>query len=455
VLRGQGPILAFCLGLIVLTGVFGLAYRNTARQGVDAWRQHTYVVIAESRALLSALLDAQTGQRGFLLTGDESILTAYDHARAEVSELIASLRRLTADNPRQQRRLDILAPEAAAFLVALDQGIADRRSHQSQPQSTAADLADRGMMNRLRRRLTAMESEETQLLTVRDAAMLTALRHAELALCAGLAASAALLVAAALALRREAGQRRRAEEATHHLNTRLAASNHELEAFCYAVSHDLRAPLRAVDGFSQALIEDAAERLLPADRQLLDRVRAAAQRMAALIDDLLRLSRISQTTIQPKEVDLSELAGTIVSELRRRDPQRRAVVDIEAGMHAVGDESLLRVALENLLGNAWKFTRHREEAHIRFGSEEQPDQNAVYLLHDDGAGFDMTYSHKLFGAFQRLHSEREFEGSGIGLATVARVIHLHGGRIWAEAKVGQGASFYFTLAAPATLPRKD
>jgi signal transduction histidine kinase len=298
---------------------------------------------------------------------------------------------------------------------------------------------------------------------VREAVMLAASRGAEIALFAGLVASAACLVVAFLVLRREVGQRRRAEQETRWLNSRLETANEELEAFCYSVSHDLRAPLRAVDGFSQALVEDAAERLLPADRALLQRVRAAAQRMAALIDDLLRLSQISRTAIEPGDVDLSALARGVVAELRERDPARRVVVEIEDGVHGHGDENLLLVALENLLGNAWKFTRDREEAHISFGVERAGETGAAgsgggrravdaaregpaYRVRDDGAGFDMAYSAKLFGAFQRLHSAREFEGSGIGLATVARVVHLHGGRVWADAAVGKGATLFFTLA---------
>ncbi len=365
---------------------------------------------------------------------------------------LAALRTLTADNPRQQRRLAALAPEAQADLAALDAAIERRRRLGAVGVSLADSLESRRVMDELRARIAELEGEESRLLGERDRALRASIRRADLSLLGGAVAGIALLVAAFLALGREIRQRRDAEEAQRRLNTRLAAANGELEAFTYSVSHDLRAPLRAIDGFSHALAEDAGERLLPGDRELLARVRAAAQRMAGLIDDLLRLSRISRTQLEPGAVDLSALAGAVVEELRRRDPERAAVVEIEPGVGGRGDERLLRIVLDNLLGNAWKFSRGRSPARIAFGAENGRGE-PVYVVRDNGAGFDMTYADKLFGAFQRLHSAREFEGTGVGLATVARVVHLHGGRVWAESAVGEGATFRFTLD-PALAPEK-
>ncbi|WP_051181676.1 PAS domain S-box protein [Thermithiobacillus tepidarius DSM 3134] len=224
----------------------------------------------------------------------------------------------------------------------------------------------------------------------------------------------------------------------------LTAANRELEAFSYSVSHDLRAPLRAIDGFSQALLEDYGEALDMAGREHLARVRRASQRMAELIDDLLNLSRITHSEMHRRSVNLSELAGQAAEHLRATQPQRPVTVVIVPDVIAHGDARLLQIALENLLGNAWKFTRKQADARIEFGMREQ-DGQPVYFVRDNGAGFDMAYADKLFGAFQRLHSPGEFEGHGIGLATVARIIARHGGRIWAEGAVGRGATFYFTL----------
>jgi signal transduction histidine kinase len=224
----------------------------------------------------------------------------------------------------------------------------------------------------------------------------------------------------------------------------LESTNKELEAFSYSVSHDLRAPLRAIDGFSQILQEDFDGRLDAAGRDSLQRVRAAAQHMAQLIDDLLKLSRVTRAELSLEEVDLSALAQEVAGELQRQSPKRTARFDIAPGLKARVDPRLLRVVLENLLDNAWKFTSGRDTAHIRFGTIPRED-GLAYFVGDNGAGFDMAYAGKLFSAFQRLHDAREFPGTGIGLATVQRVIHKHGGRVWAEGEKGKGAAFYFTL----------
>ncbi|MBI4498822.1 MAG: GAF domain-containing protein [Chloroflexi bacterium] len=224
----------------------------------------------------------------------------------------------------------------------------------------------------------------------------------------------------------------------------LEAANKELEAFAYSVSHDLRAPLRTIDGFSQALLEDYTDVVGDEGKDYLQRVRNASQHMARLIDDLLMLSRVTRSELHREPVDLSALARSIVAEFQERQPKRRVTVTVADGLAAEGDARLLRVALENLLGNAWKFTSKRADARIEFGVTRQ-DTTPVYYVRDNGVGFDMAYADKLFGAFQRLHSPTEFEGSGIGLATVQRVVRRHGGRIWADAAVNQGATFSFTL----------
>ncbi len=246
----------------------------------------------------------------------------------------------------------------------------------------------------------------------------------------------------------------RVADRTHELEERnealrrnaaeLLAANTELDAFAYSVSHDLRAPLRSIDGFSQVLLEDYSAQLDEAGRDSLQRVRAASQRMATLIDDLLKLARVTRSEMRTEAVDLSKIAQDIAADLERSTPEREVEFAIAPGLEARGDARLLRVALENLLRNSWKYTAKQPRPRIEFGSVQENGER-VFRVRDNGAGFDMRYADKLFGVFQRLHSPADFEGTGVGLATVRRIITRHGGRIWAEGVVDRGATFSFTL----------
>jgi signal transduction histidine kinase len=237
----------------------------------------------------------------------------------------------------------------------------------------------------------------------------------------------------------------RASEDLEDANRELEVANKELEAFSYSVSHDLRAPLRSIDGFSRILLEDYTDRLDEEGGDYLGRVRAASKHMNTLIEDLLDLSRVSRGPLRREVFDLSAVANDIVRKLERSQPERKVRFVAEEGIMAFGDANLLAVALENLLGNAWKFTSKKEVATIEFGAAPYEGGDVAYYVRDDGAGFDPRYAEKLFGAFQRLHGAEDFEGTGIGLATVARIVHRHGGRVWAESQIGEGATFYFTL----------
>ncbi len=561
----RAATLGFVLATALMLGVSVLAYQSADRLVVDSgWRSHTHEVIAQIHEVAARLAAAESAARGFAITGDERFAAPYRAALEEVPRAAARLRELTADNPRQQARLDGLDPLLRARLNALQELVETRRSDGSQ---AAARLVGGGegqrLMDQARAELAGMDGEERVLLAERERLATASATRVNRSLAAGAALSVALLLLAFAALLREVRGRARAqaeydrffelsqdllcicgrdgvfqrlnpawqrvlgytaEELTRrpfvefvHPDDReptlavferqllqgaavlsfenryrhrdgswrwlqwnarndpasglihaiardvteqkkvqdevrrardaAEAANQELEAFSYSVSHDLRSPLRALDGFSQALLDDHGSVLDPAAQDYLHRIRAAAQRMGRLIDDLLELARITRSELEPEPVDFSALAHDVAEEVRSREPKRSVTVEVAGGVRVCGDPRLLRIALENLIANAWKFTRRHPEPRIEFGSEGH-DGHRVFYIRDNGAGFDMRYAGRLFGAFQRLHSTHEFEGTGIGLATVARVVRRHGGRIWAESAPNQGASFYFTLGEP-------
>jgi PAS domain S-box-containing protein len=258
-----------------------------------------------------------------------------------------------------------------------------------------------------------------------------------------------------LSLVMDVGERRKAQELLDNLNqelerrvaartSELAALNQELEAFAYSVSHDLRAPLRSIDGFSQALLEDYSDKLDDTGLDYLGRLRASAQRMALLIDDMLTLSRVNRGTVTTHEIDLALIARDVVDDLRRLEPEREVTFDAIGDLVANADPRLMRIMLTNLIGNAWKFTAGRTPALIELGARTVDGEHR-FFVRDNGAGFDMRYADKLFTPFQRLHDQAQFPGSGIGLATVQRIVQRHGGKVWAEAVLEQGATFDFSL----------
>jgi signal transduction histidine kinase len=247
------------------------------------------------------------------------------------------------------------------------------------------------------------------------------------------------------ALRRLEDVNRELEHRVAERTAELEAANQHLEAFAYSVSHDLRAPLRAISGFATALAEDCADALGEAGRDHLERVRAGVRRMGELIEGMLALSRVMKAELVRAPLDLSALAEEVAREVRETEPHRAAEFVIRLRLRAVADRTLMRALLTNLIGNAWKFTAKRDKARIELGQQDDEHGHPVFFVRDNGAGFDMAHAHKLFGVFQRLHTQEEFAGTGVGLATVQRIVSRHGGRIWAQGRPDEGATFFFTL----------
>ncbi len=433
--------------------------------------ERTWQVIYQTERILSSSLDAETGNRGYLLTGDPVYLEPYTAALHDLPLETERFASLTSADPAQQANIAALRASLVQRIALLDQGISLRRSGiDTGVQALILGGTGKAHMDAVRRIADNMEAEERRLLTVRTSGAESSARTARFAV--GLASAIDLVLIVLMfryfALERNqridleiiaenlATSRRQIElnaaeiqalnttleEKVRQRTNELETTNRELEAFSYSVSHDLRAPLRTIDGFSLALEEDYAGVVDSVGRDYIKRVRGGVQRMGGLIDALLQLSRITRAEITRVDLDLSEVAVAVAANLRDENPGRELSFNIPPDLEANGDPGLLRVALENLMGNAVKFSAKKPGTVVDFGWDTAAD---AWFVRDNGAGFDMYYADKLFNAFNRLHGDKDFKGSGIGLATVARVIRRHHGRIWADSTVDHGATFWFTL----------
>lgn len=446
-----------------------LAFHSLAKLfNAQKWLQHTLEVLTASEETSLAMSSVNNAARAFLLTGAPEFSDRYRQLTGDVFENVKRLNELTPDNEGQQERMTFLRQRIAARLGAIDAVMGMRRAHNTVPSLTVlrpalSDSPDGGAS--VKYVLGEIQKEERRLLADRyreaDAArmqvvlsfagaslldlVLIVLAFQQLISASRNREELALRAGRILQLNAElsalnADLEHRVEERTRELEV----SNQELQAFSYSVSHDLRAPLRTIDGFSLALAEDFSEVLNEEGRDYIQRVRAGVQRMGTLIDALLQLSRVTRSEVQREPLDLSQLAQTVFAELMANESGRQVAFTAEPGLSVEADPQLMRVALQNLLGNAIKFSSKTSDPQVTLGHQVQ-DGQTVYFIRDNGAGFDMTYVDRLFTAFQRLHGDREFKGSGIGLATVSRIIRRHHGRIWAEGAIGAGATFYFTL----------
>lgn len=455
--------------LFVLSAVF--IYQTNHLLVLSRYVEHTESVLREAYETQKLILDMETGLRGYVINRDTIFLTPYLRARDEVDSHLQELTRLVANDSRDVRRMAEIT-----ILTKSWREIAEHRFKKGTILTTARRQPERAKqakirMDRIRVNFDRITRDAEALRNERRTRIESTARRS-LRVGVGMAISLGLVIAFStfgqiqlisrtflknLKALRDAKAELEAsygllEEKVQERTLALTAANRELEAFCYSVSHDLRSPLRGIDGFAQAIVEDYSPVLDSQGKSYLEFIRSGVQKMGRLIDDLLALSRLTRVEMKVVRVDLSEIALEIGNTLNREYPKSRVEFRVEPDLTANGDAGLLTIALENLLANAWKFTSKTEKATIEFGAKQSGDER-VYFIRDNGAGFDMSFLDKLFGAFQRLHASEEFEGTGIGLATVRRVIHRHGGHIFAEGKVGVGATFFFTLAAaPETLP---
>jgi signal transduction histidine kinase len=455
-LTWRSGLLCAPLLLVIWMGVSSYQNLRAFQHRVVA-ADRIFQFMSVSTELFTELEDAESGQRGYLLTGETSYLAPYLVAVEKINRNFETLGPIANALPNGTERLAQLKLLTDSKMAELQRTIDLYRSQGIVP-ALGVVRTDAGLvtMTQLRRQFLGLINDAYAARLERRNASLAATTRTNLIVTLGGTALFVLLAWATFMIERDQ-QKRRADAAEirelnrtleHKVGDRTRAlqeANHELEAFCYSVSHDLRAPLRSVDGFAKMLTRDYSERALdPRALDLMRRMSASTHRMGQLIDDLLNLSRISRKSISQTQVDLSAIAAAVVQDLASQEAGRLAEISIEPGLTVFGDAHLLRIALENLFGNAWKFTRNEVIVRLVFGRSQSREED-IFFLGDNGVGFDMAYSHQLFAPFQRLHHDSEFEGHGIGLATVQRVIHSHGGRIWAEANPGLGATFYFTI----------
>lgn len=440
------------LGILFLigTGAWWSAHRNLAAfQMVD----HTYQVLQQLEHTLIDMLNAETGTRGFVITGDEKFLEPYSDGIAAVHRSVAELKQLTSDNPRQQRRIEELNPllqetiDLQAELIQWRRSVDERDAHELLTTGLGKQL-----MDDIRKSIVELETDERQLLLQRtDQARAESRKTITIVLLSGLIATAMIGLANVIVIR-DFQKRRHAEDEVKSLNTELqrhadeiAAANKELEAFSYSVSHDLRAPIRHIEGFVQLLGKRAGDNLDEKAHRYMKTIADTTKEMGQLIDDLLSFSRMGRAEMQQELVNLNHMVEKTLAGLEPQTTGRNIVWKKAPLPRAQADPAMLKQVFMNLFSNAIKYSRRRDPAEIEFGVASETENEVVVFVRDNGAGFDMQYASKLFGVFQRLHRADEFEGTGIGLANVHRIITRHGGRIWAEAAVDKGATFYFSL----------
>ena len=460
--QAGGVLLAAALVVLILAA---LVFQHDAAtyRAMTARSDRIHLAADTAEAALSALKDAETGQRGYLITAERSYLKPYRDGVREWSKDLAELQKFAAEDPQIAPDVDAAARASAAKIDELSGTL---NVHDSGRRDAAIANVKSGSgqiyMNRVRDAISHLIQIEEAEVAANDAAVEKSVATTRFRILVAVAALFLLTLAGTLLLSLEIRNERRlatnlersekqARELAETLEVQVAERtqhlqevNDALQSFSYSVSHDLRAPLRSIDGFSLILLEDYSDRLDEAGRDMLNRIRAATSRMGKLIQSLLDLARVTGKEMKREPVSITELAESIMEGLRAAAPERKVETRIEPGMEANADPNLMRIVMENLLSNAWKFTSRKDAARIEVGRTEV-DGKPAFFVRDNGSGFNPQLSSKLFRPLQRLHSESEFEGSGIGLATVQRIIQRHEGRIWAESRPGEGSTFFFTM----------
>lgn len=443
--------------LLILISIGVLSFQSTLRDERDRdWVTHTHLVMESLEEILIDITQAETSQRGYLLTGQDKDQKPFEIAVKNIHRDIETFRGLTIDNPKQQEAARHLEPLIQERLAGMTERMEIRSRRGLIAASKAMATANNGkqLMDEIRESVADMRLTEEKLLKIRQKEAAASIRSMKTVIVLGNSVAICILLLAGSVIRRENGRRTLAELDLKHSNERLerrtmelSETNAELESFSYSVAHDLRAPLRQIAGYSSVLIKDHGPRLDEEAQRYLEKVEDGARKMGRLVDDLLSLSKVGRQELSLEATALDSLLRQAVEELAPECSGRDVEWQVGSLFSVECDAGLMKQVFVNLLSNAVKYTRKKENAVIQVGLMSEGEQRVIFVR-DNGAGFEMQYVGKLFGVFQRLHKARDFEGTGVGLAIVQRIIRKHGGRIWAEAKVDEGATFFFTLGLP-------
>lgn len=448
------PVIGILMGLAAFTLIAAEAYISiNGLEQRTQWVGHTYEVLESLESSFSVAKDAQTSTRNYAVSGASGDLAEFNMRARQLWRSVRQLRDLTADDSVQAESVSLLANYVQEYLAALQEVNRFRSENSDAVQSIdlAAGNRVRESMERVRTQITAMQAFEGKLLHERSGAVERITRHTKRWIVFGTAGVYLVILAAVFFLSREMRERERAESALRRANDsltrragQLETANKELDSFSYSISHDLRIPLRAVTGYARMIEEDYADKVGDEGRRFLKVIRDNSKRMSDLIDDLLNFSRLGRKEIAAAQVDMNELVAAVVNDMQGRESYPSARIAIEPLPAAWGDRTLLYQVWVNLISNALKYSAKTEHPVVRISGTVDKSE-AVYSVSDNGVGFDMQYYDKLFGVFQRLHSNDEFSGTGVGLAIVQRIVNRHGGRVWAEGKPNEGAEFFFSI----------
>jgi signal transduction histidine kinase len=449
--------------LVILVCVATLSFWSEEKRETDRkWIEHTHLVIERLQAIRIDMTRTENAQREFLLTGQDRYLQVYGKGVARLSKDIRALLEQTSDNPVQQQAIAELQSLISGRVAVLEGGITFRKQRgASVIEALINRNRDEALTALIGTKINGMRRTEQQLLTKRLTVADTSTRVVEIAIvCANALAILILLIAAGM-VGRESSRRNQAESNLKHLNEQLerrtvelSDANVELESFTYSIAHDLRSPLRHIAGYTDMLTQDCSAQLDAEGLRCLGKIENGARMMGNLVDDLLHLSKVGQRDLAIQETPLGSLLEEAIRGLEPEYSDRRVVWQIGDLFSTECDPGLMKQVFVNLVSNAVKYTRTRECAVIEVGLARHNDERVVFVR-DNGVGFEMKYAAKLFGVFQRLHKARDFEGTGVGLAIVQRIIRKHGGRIWVEAELNRGATFYFTLGSSETNSIKE